>query len=160
MSDRDKRLSQFKADLGKMDTKFDQQAVDDAWHQEMDENHEWWEKMEYVDKPETYVRRDNKIENMRRGFIVDTIGTPMNNMVIIDMDKPQLKTSTGIYLTDVRAQPDVNTGTVVSLCPGSDYDVSVGDHVCFDLRAVRHRMYKDGIYLIIYKEGVLGIYDN
>jgi len=157
MTDPSKRLSQFKSDLKQMDMNYDEQRIEDDWHREMDENHEWWERMQYVDKPESFKRRDALKETARKGLLVNDIGTPMKDMVIIAMDIPETKTKSGILLAPTTLHPDTNMGRVTALNPNSEYEFKTGDRVVFELRSVKHRLNRNGIHVIISKEGVLAV---
>jgi co-chaperonin GroES (HSP10) len=145
-------------DLNDLDRKFDPQKIEDDWHREMDDNHEWWESMQYVDKPDYLIKRDEIQENARQGVVVDYIPTPLPDRVIVAMSNndPQ---SSKLFITTNITHTDNPIGHIIGLNPDSEYEFKIGTKVLFDISMSCGRLQYDGICIILPKEAILAEFE-
>jgi co-chaperonin GroES (HSP10) len=133
--------------------------VKDDLERDLDDNHEFYEKMRYVDKPNFVIREENAKEAYRRGAIIDEANwTPLKDMVIIKMepDRKDFK----IEIADLRpVKMDSNIGYIVNINPESKYDFNIGDKVVFNPSKSKYRYFMDKhTHIIIDKKEVIAVF--
>lgn len=103
--------------VNSLDRRYDPQAIADDAKRDMDENHEWYERMSAVDKPSNLVARDEARRSRRRGWHVDKMPQPFDHEVIVSISKPKVSTPIFVVSNQSTESPIVTIVAVGSQCP-------------------------------------------
>ena len=131
--------------------------------EDIDKNWSNYDKDQYSEKPEFIKRKEQAVESKRRGISIHEDGLiPLKNMVTVRMDSDRDEVSKGgIILADLRSiKQDNPKCEIVRFNNDTKYDFKIGDTVVIDFKTIMHRYnYKEQIYLILNKDGVMAIYE-
>lgn len=137
---------------------------------EYDKFQDVYDNRNIVEKPKSVIRDEEAKESARRGANIDEIVgikdielKPLKDTLIMRMDnEKEQSTNSGIFIANLRAvKQDIPSGIVTALNDETTYEFKLGDHIIIDLRYVKHRYNSKGnIYLILNKDGVLGIHEK
>jgi co-chaperonin GroES (HSP10) len=140
--------------INSLDRRYDKSIIEDGWKEEMDLNHEWWEKMSYVEKPKEFIERDFQLELQRQGATTTELFEPLENEIFIEMGYSN--SSLNLVLSETRHQEDVNFGIIIK---GKLKKYKTGQKVIIDVSKIQKRFnYKDKIHLVIKEEDIIATY--
>lgn len=134
-----------------IDKNFDEKVNKDIWKEELDLNHEWWEQMSYVDKPQVFIDRDNKKELERKGYITNKLFNPLPGFIFVKMENKQ---QSSLIIYESRHKDDKN---ICNIIKSTVKEYKENDRVIIDVSKIKQRFnYNDDIYLIVKKEDIIG----
>lgn len=151
-------------------SKDDQKVVLDMLDRDLEENHEWYEKMTYAEKPDALKLRDSKLEDSRKGLLVDRIDNilPIKDEILVETDSEQDYTESGIVIKQKQWRQSVIV-KIIKIGRDTTLEAEEGDmiviHDAYFWKqnwTKSKRLYYNGkTYLLIKKEHVLGVlYDR
>ena len=137
------------------DFRYDEQMIQDDLNRDLDENHEWYEKMSYVEKPESLKREHAAIDERLKGTFIDNLPTPLKNYVIVKIEVEK-KSSSGLLLATNKKESNF---AVVKSIHKDETDFKLEDRVVIELNKEKGRFNVNGIHLVLHKKFILGILD-
>jgi hypothetical protein len=137
--------------LQSQDPTRDEKLIADAWKEEMDLNHEWWENIDVVEEPEVYKRQRLLAEQQRKGYITDKFFEPCIGEMFIEFSYEN-KVSNLVYIEDTK---DKNVGIVIK---SRIEAYKEQDKIIFNSSKIKKRFsYNNKTFLVLQDKDVLGI---
>ena len=150
-----RRISSDKTEYYKfvnsLSTHYDEKIIEDSWKEEMDLHHEWWDDMDFVDKPQYIIDEDDEIERYRIGRETNKFFNPKENEIFVLLEVDDIGK---VLISDIR--PEKCIGTIIK---SASEKYLIDTIVVFDSKKINRRFnYNDNTYLILKETEVLGIW--
>ncbi|MFA6619318.1 MAG: hypothetical protein WCT23_09655 [Candidatus Neomarinimicrobiota bacterium] len=139
--------------INSLDRTYNENDIKDAIKEDLDLNHEWWEKMSYVEKPQYLVKKEQHEENLRKGYLVQEEFTPLEDCFFVLID--DINKNNKIVIASDKYKPDTNSGIIIK---SSNKKYEINKRVFFNASKITKRFnYRNNIYLVMSEKDLVGI---
>lgn len=138
------------------DYRYDPSVIKDDLQRDLEDNHEFYEEMSVVDKPEYLKREHAAIDEQKKGIKTEVLPNPLKDMVIVELEIEK-KRDSGIVLATNKK--DSEFAIIRALNASSQYDFKIGDRVVIQIGREKGRLNINGIHLVLNKDFVLAVFE-
>lgn len=148
-----KKSKEYYNFINSLDRTYNEKDIKDAIEEDLDLNHEWWEDMSCVEKPQYLVKKEEQKELIRKGYLSTEYFNPPEDMFFVIFDNENKNNK--IVIASDKYKPDTNIGIIVK---SNNDKYNPNTKIYFNASKIKKRFnYNNEIYLVLGEKDLLGI---